>query len=146
MMGASWNDVSQSSLTSDYSDYIQYYRKNRDLTEEAREKVKALITRHHNRLREIFTSEYEVWICNESNGNPRLNRVARGIFAKHCPFSRQIRGHLAKQPIYSDLISQFNIQRARKAKDLENRYKMYIRANGSLDPELQENLDFYRNL
>lgn len=91
MMGTAWNDITQSSLTSEYADYIQFYRKNRDLTEEAKEKVKALIAKHHNRLREIFTSEYEIWINNESNGNPRLNRVARSIFIKHCPFSRPIR-------------------------------------------------------
>jgi hypothetical protein len=144
MMGAAWNDITQNSLTAEYADYIQFYRKNRDLTDEAKEKVKALIAKYHNRLREIFTSEYEVWICNESNGNPRLNRVARSIFAKHCPFSRQIREQLEKQPIYSDLISQFKFQRAKKIKDLENRYKVYIRANGSLDPVLQENLDFYK--
>ena len=69
---------------------------------------------------------------------------SRGIFANTAVSGRS--GDTWQQPIYSDLISQFNIQRARKAKDLENRYKMYIRANGSLDPELQENLDFYRNL
>lgn len=146
MMGTAWNDITQSSLTSEYADYIQFYRKNHDLTEEAKEKVKALIAKHHNRLREIFTSEYEIWINNESNGNPRLNRVARSIFIKHCPFSRPIRERLEKQPIYKDLLHQFNIQRARKAKELENRYKAYIRAHGSLDPVLQENLDFYRLL
>jgi hypothetical protein len=146
MMGTAWNDITQSSLTSEYADYIQFYRKNRDLTEEAKEKVKALIAKHHNRLREIFTSEYEIWINNESNGNPRLNRVARSIFIKHCPFSRPIRERLEKQPIYKDLLHQFNIQRARKAKELANRYKAYIRAHGSLDPVLQENLDFYRLL
>jgi len=143
MMGPAWNDITQSSLTSEYADYIQFYRKNRDLTEEAKEKVKALITKHNNRLREIFTAEYEIWINNESNGNPRLNRVARSIFMKYCPFSRPIREYLAKQPIYSDLLQQFSIQRARKAKELENRYRTYIRAHGSLDPVLQENLDFY---
>lgn len=144
MMGSAWNDITQSSLTADYADYIQFYRKNRELTEEAKEKVKSLISKYRNRLREIFTSEYEIWICNESNGNPRLNRVARSIFFKHCPFSRQIREQLEKQPIYSDLLSQFKIQRARKVKELENRYKTYIRANGSLDQALQENLDFYK--
>ncbi len=146
MMGAAWNDITQSSLTSEYADYIQFYRKNRDLTEEAREKVKALISRHHNKLRDIFTSEYEIWICNESKGNPRLNRVARSIFSKHCPFSLKIREQLERQPIYSDLISIFNIQRSKKVRELENRYKNYIKTNGSLDPVLQENLDFYKNL
>ena len=146
MMGPAWNDITQSSLTSEYADYIQFYRKNRDLSEESKEKVKALIAKYHNRLREIFTAEYEIWVNNESNGNPRLNRVARSIFIKYCPFSKPIREYLAKQPIYSDLIMHFNIQRAKKVKELENRYKMYIKANGSLDPVLQENLDFYKDM
>lgn len=146
MMGAAWNDVSQNSLTSEYADYIQFFRKNRDLTDEAREKVKALITKYHNKLRDIFTSEYEIWINNESKGNPRLNKVARSIFMKHCPFSRQIREQLERQPIYTDYISVFRTQRAKKAKELENRYKVYIKANGSLDKTLEQNLSFYRDM
>lgn len=146
MMGAAWNDITQSSLTSEYADYIQFYRKNRDLTEEAKEKVKSLISKHQNKLRDIFTSEYEIWISNESKGNPRLNRVARSIFTKHCPFSKEIRQSLARQPIYSDLISAFNMQRAKKVRELENRYKAYTKSGSPLDPDLRENLDFYKNL
>jgi hypothetical protein len=146
MMGAAWNDISQNSLTSEYADYIQFYRKNRDLTDDAKEKVKALISKYHNKLRDIFTSEYDIWINNESKGNPRLNKVARSIFMKHCPFSRQIREQLERQPIYADQISAFRIQRAKKAKELENRYRSYIKANSSLDPALQENLSFYKDI
>lgn len=146
MMGAAWNDISQNSLTSEYADYIQFYRKNRDLTEEAKEKVKALIAKYHSKLRDIFTSEYEIWIANESKGNPRLNRVARNILSRYCPFSREIRGQLERQPIYSELIAAFNIQRSKKVRELENRYKAYIKANGELDAVLQENLEFYKNM
>ncbi len=146
MMGAAWNDISQNSLTSEYADYIQFYRKNRDLTDEAKEKVKALISKYHNKLRDIFTSEYEIWLNNESKGNPRLNKVARSIFMKHCPFSRQIREQLERQPIYADQLSVFRTQRAKKARELENRYKGYIKANGSLDQALEQNLSFYRDM
>jgi len=146
MMGAAWNDITQSSLTSEYADYIQFYRKNRDLTDEAKEKVKSLISKHQNKLRDIFTSEYEIWIANESKGNPRLNRVARSIFTRYCPFSKEIRQNLARQPIYSDLISAFNVQRAKKVRELENRYKAYTKSGGTLDPALRENLDFYKDL
>lgn len=146
MMGAAWNDITQSSLTSEYADYIQFYRKNRDLTDEAREKVKALISRHQNKLRDIFTSEYELWINNESKGNPRLNKVARSIFMKHIPFSRQIREQLERQPIYADQLTILKTQRAKKVRELENRYKGYIRTNGSLDQALQQNLSFYKDM
>jgi|LSQX01.1.fsa_nt_gb CRP-like cAMP-binding protein len=146
MMGAAWNDISQNSLTSEYADYIQFYRKNRDLTDEAKEKVKSLVSKYRNRLRDIFTSEYEIWINNESKGNPRLNKVARNIFIKHCPFSREIRERLVRQPIYADQINIFNTQRGKKVRELENRYKSYIKANGSLDSALEENLHFYKDL
>lgn len=146
MMGTAWNNVSQLSLTSEYADYIQFYRKNRELVEEAKEKVKLLTVKYRNKLRDIFTSDYEIWINNESKGNPRLNKVARGILFRHCPFSREIREFLERQPIYTELINISGIQKAKKTKDLENRYKSYIKSNGVLDPALMDNLSFYRDL
>lgn len=146
MMGAAWNDVSQSSLTSEYSDYIQFYKKNHDLSDDAKEKVKALVSKSHNRLRDIFTSDYEIWINNESKGNPRLNKVARSIFMKHCTFSKDIRNQLEQQPIYTDMLTAVKFQRKKQARELENHYKYYLRTSTELDPELQRNLEFYRDM
>jgi len=147
MAGSAWNDVSQGSLTADYTDYIQFYRKNRDLSTEAKERIKSLITKYNNRMRDIFTSEYEVWINNESKGNPRLNKVARGIFARHCPFGKEIRRQLEKQPLYAELFAALNIQREKQAKNLEQRYSRYRKINnGILDPVLEENLKFYADM
>jgi len=145
MMGPAWNNINYSSLTSEYADYIQFYKKNRELSEEAKERIKSLMAKYHNKLRDIFTSDYELWINNESKGNPRMNKVARGIFFKYCPFSREIRDRLENQPIYADLIKQMNIQRAKNVRELGNRYKRYITANGALNPVLQHNLEFFRD-
>lgn len=145
MMGTAWNNISYSSLTSEYADYIQFYKKNRDLSEEAKERIKSLTAKYHNKLRDIFTSDYELWINNESKGNPRMNKVARSIFFKHCPFTKAVRDRLENQPIYSDLIKQMNIQRSKNIRELENRYKRYITANGTLNPVLQRNLEFFRD-
>ena len=146
MMGAAWNDVTQSSLTSDYTDYIQFYRKNRDLTDEAKERIKSLILKHHNKTRDIFTADYELWINNESKGNPRLNKVARAILYKHCPFTKGIREQLERQPMYIDIITSMKYQKAKQARELDNRYKHYQKANGTLDTILENNLEFYRDL
>lgn len=145
MMGSAWNNITQSSLTSEYADYIQFYRKNRDLSEEAKEKVKSLISKHQNKLREIFTSDYELWINNESKGNPRMNKVARSILFKYCPFSKEIRSQLEKQPIYIDSINLFKIHKKKHIRELENRYRHYTQQNGALNPVLQRNLEFYRD-
>jgi len=145
MMGSAWNDVTQSSLTSDYTDYIQFYRKNRDLTDEGKERLKSQISKFHSRTRDIFTADYELWINNEAKSNPRLNKVARAILFRHCPFSKPIREHLERQPIYLDMVTQMRNQRAKLSKELESRYNRYAKANGTFDPVLEVNLEFYKN-
>ena len=52
--GSHWNDPSSNSLTADYFDYIQFYRKNNDLSADAKEKVKLLITKARNSVKEAF--------------------------------------------------------------------------------------------
>ncbi|MGN1083831.1 MAG: cyclic nucleotide-binding domain-containing protein, partial [Lachnospiraceae bacterium] len=41
IQGAAWNNIQIKSLTSEYTDYLMYYRKNRDISEERKEKIKA---------------------------------------------------------------------------------------------------------
>lgn len=144
MMGMSWNDITLSSLTSEYMDYIQFYKKNKDLSEEAKEKVKTQIQRNNSQMREIFTADYEIWIKHEFKGNVRLNKVARSILYKHCPFSKVIREKLEMQPIFNDLATPFNMFRTKKATELERRYNKLLDNNISKDVVLEENLKFYK--
>ena len=146
MMGVAWNDITQKSLTSEYTDYIQFYRKNKDLSEEAKEKVKAQIQKHRNMMKDIFTSDYETWINFESKGNVRLNKIVRGILYRHCSFSRPIREQLEKQPMYSDIAMQFKNLRNKQARETESRYMAYTKSGVTLDPDLEHNLKFYRDM
>ncbi|MCX8128763.1 MAG: cyclic nucleotide-binding domain-containing protein [Clostridia bacterium] len=146
MMGVSWNDITQKSLTSEYMDYIQFYKKNRDLSEEAKEKIKSQIQKYHNMTRDIFTADYETWINYESKGIMRLNKVVRGILYKHCPFPREIRATLEKQPLLGDIAVQFKNTRSKYARELENHYNKLTKSGLSLDTELIENLRFYKEM
>lgn len=146
MMGVFWNDITLKSITSEYTDYIQFYKKNRDLTDEGKEKVKALTIKHRNMMREIFTAEYETWINYESKGNIRLNKVVRGIFYRNCPFAKPIRENLEKQPMYSEVAIQFKNLRAKQARDLENRYNKILKSGIELDEECLQNLKFYKDM
>lgn len=146
MMGASWNDISQKSLTSEYTDYIQFYKKNKDLSDEGKEKVKIQIQKYNNRMREIFTSDYETWLNYESKGIMRLNKIARGILYRYCPFPRELREQLEKHPLFSDLANANRISRAKELKNVENRYTKLTRSGIVLDEEMEENLRFYREL
>ena len=145
MMGTAWNDVTVPSLTSEYSDYIQFYKNNSDLPTDAKDKLRLQIAKYSNRTRDIFTSDYEGWIRSESKGNLRLNRIARGIFYKYCPFPRETREMLSKQPLYAVFARLFERAREKEAKTLTGRYLKLARG-GELHPDLAYNLKFFKEL
>lgn len=138
------NKANEFSLYADYSDYIQFYAKNRDLSAEAKEKLKTIIKRNRNNPAEVFTEDYKMWINYEANGLVRLNKVAREIFFKHCPFSRPIREKLKNSPNYYALIGYYEKDRSRQCKILESRYEK-LKRFGDIDPDLLENLAYYRS-
>lgn len=141
-LGVDWNNISTSSLTADYTDYVQFYRKNRELSPEVKEKLAAEFKRFRDD-RQRFVHDYNTYVKYESEGTQRLNKVVRKIFTKHMPFAKEIREHLLKLPNFTDFINKSNNIRKKKARELEPRYKKYRTENGSLPPELEENYRFY---
>ena len=119
IQGSRWNDVSERSLTSEYFDYIQFYRKNRDLTAEAKEKVRTSLQRAKNSFKEMFVRDYIIWILFEGNNSPRLNKVARKILFSYCPFPASRLSGLAQNPLYSDLLERYKILAGQRVHHLE---------------------------
>jgi hypothetical protein len=146
MLGVSWNDVSIKSLTSEYMDYLQFYKKNKDISEESKEKLKQQIKKYRNISKHVFVSDYITWLNYEYNGTTRLNKITRDIFFKYCPFPKETREKLLNHPSYATVAYQFKNLRAKKAKDLENRYSRYTKKGIVLDEEMIETLNFYKNL
>lgn len=116
--GTSWNNILEKSLTSEYSDYIQFYSKNRELSEEQKQKIKQQIQRGRNNIREIFMLDYMVWIQNESQGYLRLNKSARVIMATYCPFAKSIREYNVKQPLFKESMARYLKEKQKKAREL----------------------------
>lgn len=143
IQGMRWNDITERSLTSEYCDYVQFFRKSNELSMDAKEKIKTALSRAKNNYREVFVQDYLNWIKYESNGNFRLNRVARDIIFRYCPFSKPIREMLAENPAYQDIFGRFRIQSARNQKHAKNFTDKYIKNGGELTVELQENMEFY---
>lgn len=146
MLGPAWNDITQMSITSEYSDYIQFYKKNRNLSDDAKEKLKVQIKKCRNNLREVFVSDYVIWLKYESKGIMRLNRVARGILYRQVPFAKNIRDELEKQPMFADMANRFKNIRNKKATELENRYFKFTKTGNPLPEELQNHIDFYKKM
>lgn len=145
MLGPAWNDITQMSLTSEYSDYVQFYKKNRNLSDDSKEKLKIQIKKCRNNLREVFVSDYFIWIKYESKGIMRLNRVVRNILYRQVPFSKDIRDEVAKQPMFADIANRFKNIRNKKASEIENRYYKFTKTGNPLPEELANHIDFYKN-
>ena len=146
IQSVAWNNIQIKSLTSEYCDYIQYYRKNKDLSEERKEKVKAQLAKARNNTREAFVIDYESWINFEANGAVRLNKVAREIIATYCPFSQIIRQNLAGQPIFDDATARYERNRKKKIYDMELHYKNLTNTGVKLAPEMEDTMKFYKEM
>ena len=145
MLGLSWNDISIKSLTSEYMDYLQFFKKNKDISEEGKEKIKMQIKKHRNISKEVFISDYIIWLNYESKGTIRLNKLTRDTLYKYCPFSKEIRQKLHSHPSFTLLENHYENSRTKQVKNLENRYAKYTREGISLDQEMIETLEFYKN-
>ena len=109
IQGARWNDLSERSLTSDYVDYIDTYKKNHELSAEAKERIKSAMAKHRNSYKEMFVADYATYVQYESSGALRHNKVVRFILFNYCPFSKVIReGAIATNPQYTQLIERYN--------------------------------------
>jgi hypothetical protein len=146
IQGNAWNNIKEKSLTSEYADYIQFYRKNRDISEEMREKIKTQIQKGRNNYREIFVIDYEGWMKGESTGAVKLNRIAREILATYCPFKKEIRERLKGMPLFSDAMERQARNTIKKIRDTELKYRSIEKDGGEITPELKDSLSFYKEL
>lgn len=144
IQGVYWNDIREKSLTAEYYDYIQFYKKNNALSADVKEKIKTALTRARNNYREVFVSDYLSWMKYESQGSFRLNKVARDIFIRYCPFAKEVRQNLASNPLYQTAFNKLDIENKKKEQRLNALYDKYQAAGGVLTADLKENLKFYR--
>lgn len=141
--GAMWNDITKKSLTSEYTYYLQFYRKMRDLSEEKKEKIKNQIQRGRN-IREVFIADYLSWILYEASGAIKLTKPAREILATYCPFSRKIREQLKMQPIFEEAMNRYYFEKKKKIREIEGRYRMLEKENIEITQELMDTLTYYK--
>ena len=127
-------------------DYIQFYRKNRELSDEAREKVKLQIQKGRNNSREIFLIDYETWIKNESNGSMKMNKVAREIIATYCPFEKSLRAKLGAQRPYEIAMARSQRTALKKKQELDLRIRAIQKEKAEVPPEIMEAYRFYAEM
>lgn len=144
IQGIHWNDVRDKSLTAEYCSYIQFYSKNHELSADAKEKIKTALARAKNNYREVFVKDYINWINYESNGSFRLNKIARDILVRYCPFSKAIRHGLATNPLYQVSITKFEAETEKQIKKYKTIYDRYEKAGGVITEDLKQNMLYYQ--
>lgn len=138
VQGARWNDLSEHSLTSEYCDYIATYRKNRDLSPEAREKIKSSLVKYRNSSKEMFVHDYVEYITYESQGAIRLNRVARRTIFTYCPFCKPIRASLYLNPQFQKLVEIFDNKSKHAAHLYEIAMQRFEKAGKQIPKEISD--------
>ncbi len=144
VQGSRWNDVSERSLTSEYFDYVQFFRKNHELTGEAKEKIKNSLQRAKNSFKEMFVRDYIVWILFEGTGSPRLNKVARKILLTYCPFPAKLSKTLEQNPMFTEMIAQRNNVMRQKLHHVDMFMQKLRSCNTAIPPTLEAERAFIK--
>lgn len=116
IQGVHWNDLGERSLTSDYCDYLETYRRSRELSPETKEKIKSQYSKCRNNSKEMFSKDYSDYILYEAGGSMRLNKLTRAILFKYCPLSKTYRMKMTGNQVFSDMIDKFRQKRAHTIK------------------------------
>lgn len=143
IQGGRWNDISERSLTSEYFDYIQFYRKNHDLSTEAKERVRSGLLQAKNSFKEMFVRDYMQWVMFEGNGSPRLNKVARKIFFTYCPFTSAICAQLDSNPLYAELLAQHRMRNAQKRHQIDMLRQKLLNSGTPIPDTLEQEREYY---
>ncbi|MDR0220560.1 MAG: cyclic nucleotide-binding domain-containing protein, partial [Lachnospiraceae bacterium] len=138
IQGARWNDASERSLTSDYSDYLATFRKSKDLSSDVKEQIKSDLVKCKNNNKEMFIYDYMTWLQYESWGSPRLNRTVRGIMFTYCPFSKEIRQQLRSNPLYTEVLDKYDIRLKAQTRHMDNLYTSIKKKGKEIPAEIEE--------
>lgn len=145
MQGAYWNNIQYKSLTSEYSDFLQFYRKNKELSDDRKQKLKVQIQKHRNNSREVFAADYMNWILHESQGGMLLSKPVREILATYCPFVSELRQNLEGQPIFQNAMKRFERERGKKCREYELKFRVWQKDNVDVPAAIIATRDFYQS-
>lgn len=144
IQGAHWNDLTDRSLTSEYCDYLDGFRKNHDLTGEVREKIKASLIKNRQSYRSVFADEYTQYMLHEVNQNLKLNKVSRRILFLYCPFSAEYRKKLSTNPQYVKPIEIYTKNTMHSIHLCEVVFDRHKKAGHEITEEMIKYLDFLK--
>lgn len=140
IQGVRWNDVTEHSLTSDYYDYAMFFNKNRDLSQDAKDKIKLALSRARNNYKNLFVADYANWILYESRGAVKLNKVARKIFTTYVPFPQNICDAVVSNGAFTEPIQSYVLKKKQTLHRLEKVVQKYQAQGKAIPQPLEEHI------
>ena len=143
IQGVRYADVSEPSLTSEYTNYLQFYRKNGHLSSDIKDRIKLSLQKARNDYKTVFVADYEKYILNEPYGLPKLNKIAREILFKYCTFSQKFRDSRGSSPQYQQLMEHWRVSQNAKTHNVDLILRKIQRMNPeAVPPEVEEEQAF----
>lgn len=143
-MGNRWNDFRYPSLTSEYTDYLQFYRKNSELSQERKTKIRAQLQQCNNKHKEVFTRDYIDWILRESRGAMKLSRVARNILFTYCPLSAQVFKTIEGQTVYEEASKKYIRENRAARKNVDMLIHKFEREGLEIPEEVRNTAEYLK--
>ena len=143
-MGNRWNDFRYPSLTSEYTDYLQFYRKNSELTQDRKTKIRAQLQQCNNKHKEVFVKDYMDWVLKEARGAMKLSRVARNILFTYCPLSAGIFKNLEGQTVYAEAAKKYIRDNRAARKNQEMLIHKFEKEGIEIPEEVQKTSEYLR--
>ena len=137
VQGMRWNDIAEHSLTSEYYDYALFYNKNRELSHDAKEKVKLAMGRAKGNYKTLFVMDYANWIMYESKGSVKLNKIARRILSTYIPFRAEICASLMPNNTFTEHIQTYDLKKKQQLHRLRKLIQKF-QAQGKAVPDIIE--------
>jgi len=141
--GYSWTDPVEGGMVGSYFDYISFYKKNPDITSEAKVRLAEFI-RKTKSDKDRFAKDYITWVESEYSGMVRLNNAARDIFYRFAPFPESIREELAKKPMYGNLEIKFKNRRKKELLKVQTKLIKFEKQSIPLPETLEKYLEFLK--
>ncbi len=140
---AMWADPIEGGITGEYFDYVNTFKKNSNLSMEAKEKVaskfKSLRTN-----RDRFADDYMMWGLFEKDGIMKLNNVVRGMFYKHIPFKKEVRDKLESMPAFTQFANRYKNVTSKKIQAYERRFKKYKNEEDKYPEQIGKFMEFLK--
>ncbi|OGH56439.1 MAG: hypothetical protein A3G34_12495 [Candidatus Lindowbacteria bacterium RIFCSPLOWO2_12_FULL_62_27] len=141
--GYNWANPAEGGLTGAYFDYVSFYKKNSELTDEEKEKLKEKFDKYPD-IGSKFAADYTEWLTFEKEGIQKLNGVVRGIMFKFVPFMKRIREKLAGFPAFEKHIYKDNNLRIKRIQELETRIKAFETDGVEVPQEFRDAIEFQK--